>query len=202
MAQDAQEADNLPRLSIQVLTMARIPLAIIFAFLINFMEHTISLLAVCFLLLATIEITDMLDGFLARRWKLVTEWGAMLDPYADSTSRLIVFFALAFSGLALPLVPLIMALRDVTVAYSRITLTRCGLSVAAKLSGKIKAVIQGGAGPLLLFGPLYWDHVGGQWPMAVVSWIVMVVTAASAVQYTKSAIKAAMEVRPKPPQKQ
>lgn len=201
MAQDAHQDESLPRLSIQVLTLVRIPLAIIFAFLITYMERSLALYLGLFLILATIEITDMLDGFLARRWKLVTEWGAMLDPYADSTSRLVVFFALAFSGLALPAVPLVMALRDVTVAYSRITLTRCGLSVAAKLSGKIKAVIQGGAGPVLLLGPFYWEYVGGDWPLATVSWIVMVVTAVSVVQYARAAIKAAMEVRPKAPSK-
>ena len=67
-------------------------------------------------------------------------WGAALDPYMDSFSRLIVYWTLACAGLVTPLVPLVMALRDVTVAYCRIFLARAGHTVAANWSGKIDSV--------------------------------------------------------------
>ena len=86
--------------------------------------------------------------------------------------------------LALPVVPLVMALRDVTVAYTRLHLAAHGGSVSARRSGKIKAVVQGAGAMLLLLMPvLGWP--GGK---TVVSWIVLGVTAASAVEYVAAAV--------------
>jgi CDP-diacylglycerol---glycerol-3-phosphate 3-phosphatidyltransferase len=177
---------------ILVVTLVRIPLAVIFSALLLWVERSTVLLAACLGLLALIELTDLLDGYLARRMGSVTEWGAMMDPYADSMARLIVYWSLAVTGLTLPVVPLVMALRDVTVGYCRITLTRKGKSVAANISGKVKAIVQGGASGLLLLGPLYWNHTG-VWTMPVFSWIVIAVTTFSVFQYAKSAILAAMD---------
>ena len=177
---------------ILVVTLVRIPLAAVFSALLLWVERSTVLLAACLGLLALIELTDLLDGYLARRLGSVTEWGAMMDPYADSMARLIVYWSLAVTGLTLPLVPLVMALRDVTVGYCRITLTRKGRSVAANISGKVKAIVQGGASALLLLGPLHWSHTG-KWTMPVFSWIVIAVTAFSVLQYARSAILAAMD---------
>jgi len=174
------------RLVVLTITVVRIPVAILFAALLLTMGRSLGDLFVLAALLFVIEITDLADGYIARREGAVTEFGAMLDPYADSVARLIVFWALAVSGLVLVFVPLVMALRDVTVAYSRIALARSGRSVAANWSGKIKAIIQGGAAFLLLFAPAYQSLVG-TWPMPTVSWIVALVTAGSAVQYVIAA---------------
>jgi len=177
---------------ILIVTLVRIPLAAIFASLLVWLDRSVTLLAVCLGLLALIELTDLFDGYLARRLGSVTEWGAMMDPYADSMARLIVYWSLAVAGLTLPVVPLVMALRDVTVGYCRITLTRKGRSVAANISGKVKAIVQGGASGLLLLGPLYWKYTG-DWTMPVFSWIVIAVTTFSVLQYARSAILAAMD---------
>lgn len=177
---------------VQLLTVSRIPLAIIFGLTINFCEWSFGLLLFCLIVLSFIEISDLLDGFSARRFGIVSEWGAMLDPYADSTSRLIVFWSMASAGHALFLVPLVMALRDVTVAYSRIILTKHNKSVAAKKSGKIKAIVQGVGAYLLLLGPVYWG-VTGKWTVHLFSWVVIIATAASVVEYAASAISVAMK---------
>ncbi|MFH0965030.1 MAG: CDP-alcohol phosphatidyltransferase family protein, partial [Planctomycetota bacterium] len=107
------------------LTVARVPLAGAFCVVFLLFPGPESPAAlVCLGLLLLLELNDLLDGTLDRRWRVVSETGAMLDPYADSVSRLIVFWTLARRGLALPAVPLVMALRDVTVAYCRIALVR------------------------------------------------------------------------------
>jgi phosphatidylglycerophosphate synthase len=80
-----------------------------------------------------------------------------------------------------------MALRDVTVAYCRIAIARKHQSVSAFWSGKIKAVVQGGGAILLTAAPLYLEHVG-QWPPAAISWIIIAVTAVSALEYISAAI--------------
>jgi CDP-diacylglycerol--glycerol-3-phosphate 3-phosphatidyltransferase len=135
-------------------------------------------------LLAISEVTDALDGFFARRLGVVSETGAMLDPYADSVSRLIVYWSLAGAGSALAFVPLVMAVRDVTVAYARITWVRQGKSVSARLSGKVKAVVQGVAAFALLWGPLY-VKATGVWITVALSWLVIAVTVYSAVDYVR-----------------
>jgi len=177
-------------LAVQVLTLSRIPLAVLFALLLVNLEWGLGSFLICFVLLLAIELTDLLDGIVARRLGLVTEWGAMLDPYADSTARLIVFWALASEHLVLGLVPLVMALRDVSVAYCRIILSRHGQSVSARLSGKIKAVVQCAAAWTALPGPYYYDLIG-RWTIPALSWLVIVVTALSAVQYAQGAFQAA-----------
>ena len=178
-----------------LLTILRGPLAVSFAvlFLTAGPGWTRVMLGLC--LLAAMELTDLLDGFVARRFDVVTEWGAALDPYMDSFSRLIVYWTFACAGLTLPLVPLVMALRDVTVAYCRIFLARAGHTVAANWSGKVKAVVQGVTAMVIVGEPIYRPLLGS-WPASVGAWLVIVVTLASAVQYVKQA--AIVSLKPPP----
>ncbi len=175
---------------VQAVTLARLPLAAGFAALLLYVKHTDGVLAGALVLLLLCELTDLLDGILARRIGVRSEWGALLDPYSDSVSRMIIYWGLACSGLAMAIVPLAMAVRDITVAYSRIVLTRYGHSVAANWSGKIKAGVQAVGAWLLVLGPIYWKWTG-EWPRTAISLIVFVATLASAVQYVKSAYSAA-----------
>ena len=172
-------------------------MAIIFGLTLYFSTWSFGMLLFCLVLLGLIETSDLLDGFSARRLGIVSEEGAMLDPYADSVSRLIVFWSLAASTVKgthyiIFLVPLVMAVRDVTVAYSRIVLTRHNRSVAAKRSGKIKAIVQGVGAFLILLGPIYWGLIG-TWTTGVLSWIVIIATGASVVEYAASAISVTIE---------
>ncbi len=181
-------------LFVQMLTLSRIPMSIIYGLTLYYCDWSYGVLIFCLFLLSCIEISDLLDGFSARKFGIVSEWGAMLDPYSDSVSRLIVFSSMAMSpkGYIIFLVPVVMALRDVTVAYSRIVLTKHNKSVAAKKSGKIKAIVQGVGAYFILMGPVYWDFTG-RWTIYVLSWIIIIATAASVIEYAASAISVAME---------
>jgi CDP-diacylglycerol---glycerol-3-phosphate 3-phosphatidyltransferase len=113
-------------------------------------------LALVLLLWATfilIEASDLLDGHLARALNQESEIGKVLDPLADSVSRLTYF--ICFTGSAiLPLwVLLILVYRDVVVSYVRVLVSRRGVMMAARLSGKLKAWVYGvaGAAGLLVF---------------------------------------------------
>lgn len=172
---------------VQILTLIRIPLAVLFAVFLLSGEASGTKLAITLSLLVLIEITDAVDGKIARFFKLVSEYGATLDPFADSISRLIVYWAMASHQLILFLVPLSMAVRDITVAYSRILLAQRGKSVSARISGKIKAVTQASVSPLILLSPYYLDHTG-IWPYYALSWLVIIVTLLSAIQYVRDAI--------------
>jgi CDP-diacylglycerol--glycerol-3-phosphate 3-phosphatidyltransferase len=139
-------------------------------------------------ILVLIELTDLLDGKIARSRGIVTELGATLDPYADSISRFLTYFALAQAGLALMLVPVCMAIRDITVAYSRIIAVRSGGSASAKLSGKLKAGMQALGGAVLMLGPLYWDFTGAG-IMPVLSYVISILTLASGIEYVVAALR-------------
>ncbi len=173
---------------VQAMTVSRIPLALAFGVLLHHSEYKFWSVFICLFLLAIIELSDAIDGFIARRSGVTSEWGAMLDPYADSISRLIIYFSLAINSQRLTIIwlPIIMALRDITVAYSRIVLTKKGKSVKAKWSGKWKARFQAVGAFLLLLGPAYWGFTG-EWLKYFLSWVILLVTAAYAFQYVQSA---------------
>ncbi|MBL7188594.1 MAG: CDP-alcohol phosphatidyltransferase family protein [Phycisphaerae bacterium] len=170
-----------------LLTISRGPLAVSFAVLFLTVGTGWTRIVLGLFLLATMELTDLLDGFVARRFGVVTEWGAALDPYMDSFSRLTVYWTLACAGLTLPLVPLVMALRDVTVAYCRVFLARAGHTVAANWSGKIKALVQGVTAMVIVGEPVYRPLLGS-WLTSLGAWVVIVVTLASAAEYVKQAV--------------
>jgi len=111
---------------------------------------------VSLVLLGLVELTDMLDGFLARRYDAVSDFGKAFDPYCDSVSRLMVYWALAVAGRCPAWVPLVMAVRDVTVSYARIMMTRRGCDVSARFSGKFKAVVQGACAFVLMAALPQW----------------------------------------------
>jgi CDP-diacylglycerol---glycerol-3-phosphate 3-phosphatidyltransferase len=173
-------------LLVSTITLLRIPLALLFAtVLLRAEPNSVATVTICTVLLALIEASDILDGLLARRLGAVTQWGAMLDPYADSVSRITLYWGLACVGLTFAAVPLAMALRDVTVAYCRIIWTRAGRSVSAKWSGKLKAVVQGAAAFFLLYVPrLFTPGIRDG-----ISWLVLAVTLLSMVDYCAKTIR-------------
>jgi CDP-diacylglycerol--glycerol-3-phosphate 3-phosphatidyltransferase len=174
---------------VQSITLVRIPLSVIFFVVFYaFPESTLTLVIALFLLLV-IETTDAIDGHIARHFNLASEYGATLDPYADSISRIIVYSTLASKDLVLLLVPLTMALRDITVAYARILLAKMNRSVSARISGKIKAVVQAFGSFLAILGPYYWDRIG-DWSFYALSWIIITVTFLSSIEYMRDAFRA------------
>lgn len=104
------------------------------------------------------EITDLLDGHLARKYNVTSRFGKIIDPLADSLYRAIVFLAFLDAGwMPLWMVAIIIS-RDILVSYLRIFAQQNGITMAARMSGKVKAVAQGVAqmatiAIMALFGP-------------------------------------------------
>ena len=179
---------------VQILTLSRIPLAVFFSYFITNLNNLNVNLFNCALILLLCELSDLFDGNLARRFGVVSSFGSMLDPYADSVSRMIVYWSLASVSLANFSVVLIMAIRDITVAYCRIVLCNANITVAARLGGKVKAWIQAIGAFILLFGPLYWNFFG-KWTVSVLSWIIIVATSISSIEYLRDAYYALQDTR-------
>jgi CDP-diacylglycerol--glycerol-3-phosphate 3-phosphatidyltransferase len=138
----------------------------------------------------TEEATDLLDGMIARRLDQASRLGGILDPLADSLARLTMYFSLALVGWVPLAVPLVMGGRDIIVAYTRIVQALTGGKTSARLSGKLKAIIQGGGiGGVLA---LAWAHgrVGAemlQWLRWVLGGGIIGVTVWSLADYLRGA---------------
>ncbi|HYF49448.1 MAG TPA: CDP-alcohol phosphatidyltransferase family protein [Planctomycetota bacterium] len=103
-------------------------------------------LLLCLIVLSLSEISDILDGILARRLNQVSDFGKLLDPYADSTFRLSCYFAFASQahGKWIPLwMVMILFYRDLLVTVIRTFGVERRIFVHARASGKIKAIAQG-----------------------------------------------------------
>lgn len=90
------------------------------------------------------ELSDLIDGYLARKLNQVTDLGKILDPLADSLTHFSVFAAFTLPPISLPM-PLIVLFfyRDACIGALRTVCASKGFILAARNSGKLKAVIQG-----------------------------------------------------------
>ena len=131
---------NLPN----KLTLTRVIMTPLFmaAMLIDFKFHYIVALA----LFALASFTDYLDGMLARKHHIVTNFGKFLDPLADkmlTTSAFIAFLAMNY-GKGIAWVLFIILFREFMVSSLRLVVVSSdkGVVIAANIFGKIKTVTQ------------------------------------------------------------
>jgi CDP-diacylglycerol--glycerol-3-phosphate 3-phosphatidyltransferase len=103
-------------------------------------------------LVITFEVTDLLDGFVARRFEQISQLGKILDPLADSVSRFTVFLGFLALGYADVWVIAMIFYRDSIVSTVRILAASQGVIVSARWSGKLKAIVQGTAIIVILAG--------------------------------------------------
>ncbi len=161
---------NLPN----ILTMSRFGFAIIFVFLLlqNSLEATI-LAAVVFTVAA---VTDLLDGYFAKKHGLDTDFGKIMDPIADKFLILAAFFVFVYIGLVQGWMVLLIFIREVAVTVSRMMRLRRGQVIAAEKAGKIKTVFQiFCVGVALLFLMLEKSSFAQNWSASVENgWVVVI----------------------------
>lgn len=105
-------------------------------------SHTL-LPYILIILLGLSELSDACDGYLARKYNQVTDLGKILDPMADSISRLTVFLTFTQPPVNLPIALVFLFLyRDSVVSTLRTICALKGFALAARPSGKLKAAIQ------------------------------------------------------------
>ena len=86
--------------------------------------------------------TDFLNGFIARKYNLITTFGKFADPIADKLLVTSMFILFASKGM-IPVVPVIlMVARDTIVDMCRMLASTNGVVVAAGFMGKLKTVLQ------------------------------------------------------------
>jgi CDP-diacylglycerol--glycerol-3-phosphate 3-phosphatidyltransferase len=142
---------NVPNM----LTLSRIILAPFF-FLLFYLSSLDSALFIGFyigiwVLFSYIEISDILDGVIARSKGLVSDMGKVMDPFSDVMSRVTYFVTFVWFGLLHPLFLLLILYREFGILFVRMIMAQRGVALAARSGGKLKSVFYAiSAGSLIL----------------------------------------------------
>jgi cardiolipin synthase len=135
-------------------------------------------------------LTDWLDGFLARRLKQTSAFGAFLDPVADKFLVCASLLVLVHLHRADVFVALIIIGREIAISALREWMAQIGAakSVAVHMLGKIKTSVQMIAIPFLLFdGTLFGLIDTGQWGTWLI-WLSAILTVWSMAYYLQKAL--------------
>lgn len=128
---------NLPN----KLTVARIVLVPVFMFCASRPFSPGWMLAAA-LVFTLASLTDFLDGYLARRWNMVTDFGKFADPLADKLLTTTAFLYMMTMNACSPAVLVIILAREFAVSGVRMLAAAQNRVVAANLWGKVKTVLQ------------------------------------------------------------
>jgi CDP-diacylglycerol--glycerol-3-phosphate 3-phosphatidyltransferase len=172
-----------------IITVVRILMAPLFFVLLIADNHADGPLRVWAAVIFVVAIlTDSLDGFLARRQNLVSDFGKIVDPLADKVLTGGAFIVLSVLGELPWWVTIVILVREVGITVYRFAALRDRV-IPASRGGKLKTLLQGFALALALF-PL-WNLVG-DW-IHVLNTIVMslafLATVLSGLDYMRVAFK-------------
>lgn len=162
---------NLPNL----LTMFRFGL--IPVYLLAFFSESRYPMQLALLVLLLAAATDILDGYLARKYKWVTELGIMLDPLADKLMMVTVIVSLVVAGRISWAAAALLVLRDLGMIFVSIFFVSRGKkTVPATVWGKSTTVLYYVVLVALLF----------EWPMAdLLVWIMIALAFVTALTYLR-----------------
>jgi CDP-diacylglycerol--glycerol-3-phosphate 3-phosphatidyltransferase len=142
---------------------------------------------VAWVLFVLAMITDKVDGDLARKHNLITDFGKIADPIADKALTGMAFIGLSIIGEVWWWVTILVLLREWSVTAMRLSVAK-HVVIAANRSGKIKTLLQAVAlGGLVL--PLREVEGALETPGLVVWWAATVVLAAAVVMTLYSGLE-------------
>ena len=136
---------NLPN----KLTMARIllvPVFMVFASMTRYNTegYTAAWYLAAGVVFAVASFTDYLDGHLARKWHLITDFGKFADPLADKLLTTVAFLYMMRDGVCSPVVLAVILAREFAVSGLRMVAAgaKDDKVIAANMWGKVKTVLQ------------------------------------------------------------
>ena len=136
------------------LTLARIGVVPVLVVMLSYPGRLVCLAAM--LLFVAAAVTDVFDGYIARRFNLVTSLGKFLDPLADKLLICSVLIMLARHAWVEAWVAVLIIGREMAVTGLRAVASDAGVVIAADRFGKLKTIIQIAAMcPLILHYPLW-----------------------------------------------
>ncbi len=137
---------NLPN-KLTVLRLCLVPVLLLVGMLPETVIPFYLSCVICAVLFIGTSVTDMLDGKIARKYNLITDFGKFMDPVADKFmvigAMFVILYKFAHLRTVMILVLLIVVFRELAVTSMRLVVsTGEGIVVAANMLGKIKTVSQ------------------------------------------------------------
>jgi CDP-diacylglycerol--glycerol-3-phosphate 3-phosphatidyltransferase len=86
------------------------------------------------------QVTDMIDGMVARNRKEVSDFGKLFDPFADTLVQITFFLCFVIDGLLPALLYLVVLYREFGILFIRNLMLKKGVALGARIGGKIKTV--------------------------------------------------------------
>ena len=165
---------NLPN----KLSIARVLCIPVIVTLLHFPSDTCRIIAAVLFIIGCL--TDFLDGRIARKHNLITDFGKFIDPVADKLLVLTTMIMLIHSGKMPAWIVIIILCRELAVDGLRMVAVTKGQVIAAGPLGKWKTACQ----MVLISAMLILNlSVYNAWPLTVLAGIVVLLTLISAVDY-------------------
>lgn len=126
--------------------------------------------------------TDMLDGFIARKYNLITDFGKLMDPMADKLLTAAAMIMLTAYGLCSPIATFLTIARELIISAFRLVSATQGVVIAAGKIGKLKTLTQFIGIVLILLGNPLFNRIGVPLDQIVI-WISVVLAVWSCADY-------------------
>lgn len=183
----------IPRQLPNAITVARIPLAVIFFVLLLIggtygVDDLVMRWIAAVLFIVAIS-TDWVDGYLARRYDIVSDFGKLWDPIADKLLTGAGFVGLAVLGELNWWLVIVILIREVGITVHRLIVAKEHV-VAAAWMGKVKTAVQAVALSWALL-PLHVFIGLGPWIIvtAFLMIVVLILTVASGIDYIVAQVR-------------
>ena len=126
--------------------------------------------------------TDMLDGYIARKYNLITDFGKLMDPMADKLLTAAAMIMLTAYGLCSPISTFLTIARELIISAFRLVSATQGVVIAAGKIGKLKTLTQFIGIVLILLGNPLFNRIGVPFDQIVI-WISVVLAVWSCADY-------------------
>ncbi|QLQ11880.1 MAG: CDP-diacylglycerol--glycerol-3-phosphate 3-phosphatidyltransferase [Nocardioidaceae bacterium] len=150
---------------------------------------------------AVAMITDKIDGDLARKHNLITDFGKIADPIADKALTGMAFIGLSIIGELWWWVTIVVLVREWGITFMRFWLIKHGIVVPASQGGKVKTLVQTLALGILITPVKHLHHGWGAigeilWWIGVIAMaIAVLITVVTGVQYVFAMLAARREAK-------
>jgi CDP-diacylglycerol---glycerol-3-phosphate 3-phosphatidyltransferase len=189
---------NLPN----QITIARLILSVVFFILLGLFDQSfymlvdkplpaqgIAFLDVALAVFILAAVTDFLDGYLARKWKMISTFGRIADPFVDKVFICGSFvFLIPISPLVQPWFVVVIMMREFLVSGLRSFLESRGVAFGAGFGGKLKMGFQSITVPaVLIYRAHFFAWPSARWAVIVLLVGTLIFTVSSSVEYVRRA---------------
>ena len=170
------EEMNLPNR----LTILRIIMVPVFVFFILIAPENSVCRIIAALVFIAASLTDTADGYIARKYDLITNFGKFMDPLADKLLVCSAMICLVSIGKLPAWICIIIIAREFIISGFRLVASDNGIVIAASYWGKFKTVFQ-----MLMVITMVFDFKAGFWQVLeiVFMWVALILTIVSLVDY-------------------